>query len=485
MVGMNIKNLIGEATEYDKKLALEDKKPKGWCKSVSAFANTFGGALIFGISNEGMVVGLKNPERDAEKISEVIKTRLDPMPEFKLRFYQTEEGKVLVILDVYKGDETPYYYSGDGVMEAYVRVGNESVKATATELKRLVLRGKNTSYDSQNSTYKVEDYAFSKLKERYKKWTGNSFDDKELISFGLVNEQGNLTNAGALLVDESPIRCSRLFCTRWNGLNKSGGAVDALDDAEYSGSIISLIENGEAFIKRNCKMKWLKTANSREEMPEYVERSYHEVLINALAHRDYLVNGSEVHIDIYDDRMEIYSPGGMPDGSVIQDRDPLKVPSTRRNPVLADVFNRLGYMERKGSGFEKIISGYEFQINYDESKRPSFRSDRYQFTAVMPNLNYGVSQNSEETETMSESMSELMSKSMSELERTRMQIVLRYLDTNKEINSSIAAKLLKVEMKTAGRLLSKSEKLGILKSYGKTKNKVYFREKCNEKVQKA
>ena len=392
MLGMNIKDLIGEATEYDKKLALEEKKPKSWCKSVSAFANTFGGALIFGISNEGMVVGLENPEGDAEKISEVIKTRLDPMPEFKLRFYQTEDGKVLIILDVYKGDETPYYYSGDGVLEAYVRVGSESVKATATELKRLVLRGKNTSYDSQNSTYKAEDYAFSKLKERYKKWTGNSFDDKDLISFGLVNEQGNLTNAGALLADESPIRCSRLFCTRWNGLNKSGGAVDALDDAEYSGSVISLIENGEAFIKRNCKMKWRKTANSREEMPEYVERSYHEALVNALAHRDYLVNGSEVHIDIYDDRMEIYSPGGMPDGSMIQDRDPLTVPSTRRNPVLADVFNRLGYMERKGSGFGKIISGYEFQINYSEGKRPTFRSDRYQFTVVMPNLNYNVPQ---------------------------------------------------------------------------------------------
>lgn len=80
-------------------------------------------------------------------------------------------------------------------------------------------------------------------------------------------------------------------------------------------------------------------------MPEYVERSYHEALVNALAHRDYLVNGSEVHIDIYDDRMEIYSPGGMPDGSYIQERDPLTVPSTRRNPVLADIFNRLGYME--------------------------------------------------------------------------------------------------------------------------------------------
>ena len=110
-----------------------------------------------------------------------------------------------------------------------------------------------------------------------------------------------------------------------------------------------------------------------------------------------LIKGREAphffEIDIYDDRMEIYSPGGMPDGSIIQDKDPLTVPSTRRNPVLADIFNRLGYMERKGSGFGKIIGGYEFQNNYDESKKPSFRSVRYQFTVVMPNLNYNVPRN--------------------------------------------------------------------------------------------
>ena len=128
------------------------------------------GALIFGISDENELIGLENPNGDAEKISEIIKTRLDPIPEF--------------------------------------------------------------------SPYRVEDFAFSKLRERYKKWTGNSFDDKDVISFGLVNEKGYLTNAGALIADESPIRWSRLFCTRWNGLNKSGGTVDALDDAEYEGSII-------------------------------------------------------------------------------------------------------------------------------------------------------------------------------------------------------------------------------------------------------
>ncbi len=92
-----------------------------------------------------------------------------------------------------------------------------------------------------------------------------------------------------------------------------------------------------------------------------------------------LIKGREAphffEIDIYDDRNGNLFARSMPDGSIIQDKDPLTVPSTRRNPVLADIFNRLGYMERKGSGFGKIIGGYEFQNNYDESKKPSsFRS---------------------------------------------------------------------------------------------------------------
>ena len=124
--------------------------------------------------------------------------------------------------------------------------------------------------------------------------------------------------------------CSAHAGTCWT---KAAARWTPLDDAEYSGSVLSLIENGEAFIKRNARMMWRKTPNSREELPEYVERSYHEALVNALAHRDYLVYGSEVHIDIYDDRLEIYSPGGMPDGSMIQDRDPLTVPSLSLIPI--------------------------------------------------------------------------------------------------------------------------------------------------------
>lgn len=120
--------------------------------------------------------------------------------------------------------------------------------------------------DSRVSSYVKDDFAFTKLRARYKKWTGKSFEDKDMISFGLVEASGKLTNAGALLADDSPIRWSRLFCTRWNGLNKSGGTIDAVDDAEFSGSLIYLLENGEEFIKRNCRKMWRKTPNSREEI---------------------------------------------------------------------------------------------------------------------------------------------------------------------------------------------------------------------------
>lgn len=133
-------------------------------------------------------------------------------------------------------------------------------------------------------------------------------EEKLFDSFDMRDENGKLTNAGALLADDSPIRHSRLFCTHWNGLDKSGGMVDALDSAEYSGSLIILLNEGVSFVKRNMKTRWKKTADSRIEMPDYCERSVFEALVNALIHRDYLILGSEVHIDIYDDRLTIILP---------------------------------------------------------------------------------------------------------------------------------------------------------------------------------
>lgn len=384
---MKLEQLIGEATEYDKKVMLEVKKSKSWLKSVSAFANGVGGVLIFGIADDDSVVGISDVKKTMEVISEQIKIKMDPTPEVILKAHRMD-GKEIVTLEVCRGEETPYYYVGEGNYTAYVRIGNESVMATATDLKRLVLRGKNRTYDSLVTDYNFDDYSFSKLKAAYYKKTKKSMEMKDFESFGIVDKNEMLTNAGALFADESPVYCSRLFCTRWNGIDKASGIIDALDDEEYTGSLILLLEEGMNFARRNSKKMWKKESDRRVEYPEYPERSIFEGLVNGLVHRDYLDMGSEVHIDIFDDRLEIYSPGGMYDGTLIQDRDIDNVPSKRRNPVVADIFSRLDYMERRGSGFKKIMQAYEVEPNYTEDKKPVFYSNATEFRVILKNLNF-------------------------------------------------------------------------------------------------
>ena len=128
-------------------------------------------------------------------------------------------------------------------------------------------------------------------------------------------------------------------------------------------------------------MMWRKTANSREEMPEYVERSYHEALVNALAHRDYLVNGSEVHIDIYDDRMEFISLGGLVKGLTLQDIQ--SGASQPRNMVIANIFYRLDLIESYGTGIQKIMESYASCMD-----QPVFSPAPASFVVTLPNRNH-------------------------------------------------------------------------------------------------
>ena len=390
MERLNIATLIGESTEYDKKVMLEERRPKSWCKSISAFANGIGGCLVFGIADNGDVVGLENAKRDSEVISEIVKTHMNPIPNINMRFYTTDDNKTLLILDVQAGNETPYYYEDHGALLTFMRIGNETVPVTSAKLKELVMKGSNKSYDSLPSSYSFNNLAFTKLKSVYKQRTTNTFEDTDYESFGIIDLNDNLTNAGALLADESPVRHSRVFCTRWNGLDKAGGLIDAIDDEEYSGSLITLLQESLGFVRRNSKKAWRKTGDGRIEYPEYPETAVLEGIVNAIIHRDYLEIGSEVHIDMFDDRLEIYSPGGMFDGSRVQDLDLMNVPSKRRNPVLADIFNRLKYMDRRGSGFKKILTDYKNQNNFKEELKPVFYSGFGSFTLTLFNLNYGI-----------------------------------------------------------------------------------------------
>jgi predicted HTH transcriptional regulator len=386
-----------------------------------------------------------------EVISEQIKVKMDPAPEVLLKAHLID-SKEIITLEVYRGEETPYYYVGEGNYTAYVRIGNESVIATATDLKRLVLRGKNKTYDSLVTDYSFDDYSFSKLKAAYYKKTKKSMEMKDFESFGIVDKSGMLTNAGALLADESPIYCSRLFCTRWNGIDKASGVIDALDDEEYTGSLILLLEEGMSFTRRNSKKMWRKESDRRVEYPEYPERSIFEGLVNGLVHRDYLDMGSEVHIDIFDDRLEIYSPGGMYDGTLIQDRDIDNVPSKRRNPVVADIFSRLDYMERRGSGFKKIMQAYEVEPNYTEDKKPVFYSNATEFRVILKNLNFTDEVLREENEVLDEVL---------DSRRTEMEIkVIKAILVSPRIKQKELAEQIGISVSTIQRTIKNLVKEG-------------------------
>ena len=154
--------LIAECTDYDFKQALEVKKPKSWLKSVSAFANTLGGTLFFGVTNDKAAVGVEDPQGLGEKISQLINERIKPTPIYVVSNFM-EDGKAIVTVKVYAGTSTPYYYVADGVQEAYIRSGNESIIAPPHILNELVLKGLNQTYDTLKTNYKKSDYFIKRV----------------------------------------------------------------------------------------------------------------------------------------------------------------------------------------------------------------------------------------------------------------------------------------------------------------------------------
>lgn len=373
-----------EATHLDYKVSLEKEKPKSWLKSVVAFANTKGGHILFGVrNNDHEPIGLDDAQGTASKISELLASRIEPPVRYTLTpFNSMKEGRLCIDLEIANGPHYPYYYVHEKTREIYVRRGDRSEIATVIEQNNLILKGMNKTYDALPGSYNLSDVSFTLLAATFKKETGDDFDlVKDLVSMGFVTEEGKVTNAGLLFCDQGYLKQSKVVCTRWKGTEKGSVEGDALDDEEFTGmSLITLLSSAEAFIRTNSKNPWSIRGMRREEKSDYPFKAVREVLVNALIHRDYQSVGAEVHVDMYDDRMEISSPGGMINGSRIQDLDLKHVPSMRRNEIISDIFGRLHYMERRGSGIRRILNSY---IDYTE--QPEFYSDEYFFIVTLPN----------------------------------------------------------------------------------------------------
>lgn len=279
---------------------------------------------------------------------------------------------------------TPYYYYQDGTRTAYIRVGNESVECNSQQLLSLVLKGTHMTWDSLPTQVDASKHSFIILGNTFREQTHQEWNDKYLESFGLVTSDGKLTNAGLLFVDNCTVFQSRIFCTRWTGLYKD----DAISSVEHRANLVLLLKYGMDFIKNYTMSGWVKMPNYRLNLPDYSDRAIFEGLVNHLIHRDYTMIGGEVHIDIYDNRVELVSPGAMLDGTQIQDRDIYNVPSLRRNPVIADMFTQLDYMEKRGSGLRKMRELTEKLPNFLLGKEPYYKTEATSFFTTFYNLNW-------------------------------------------------------------------------------------------------
>lgn len=176
---------------------------------------------------------------------------------------------------------------------------------------------------------------------------------------------------------------------------------------------------------------------------------------------------------MFDDRIEIYSPGGMVSGISLEEKDLLKIPSKRRNPILADIFSRLKYMERRGSGFKKILADYKGQVEFDETKMPVFEADNDDFILTLYNLNYGSSYATQANENVIENVIEISEEKMKQLmpEYSKKKLakaceILKMISENPNISIDELRIALDVTDRTIARYISELKDKGIIERKG-------------------
>ena len=222
-----------------------------------------------------------------------------------------------------------------------------------------------------------------------------------------------------------------------------------------------LLREAMNFVKSSTKKGWEKLPDGRKNKPEYAERAILEAMVNHFIHRDYTVMGGEVHLDIYDDRLTITSPGGMYNGMLIQDLDIADVSSERRNPILANVMAQLDYMEKRGSGLTRICNETKALDGYRDELKPVFKSTPTQFQTIIFATTDMTNVGDNDGDVSETKITE------------RQQKILNLIKESPTISGRQMSEKLSVSQRTIERDLSALQKSGILKHEGKDNDGVW------------
>lgn len=402
MTTENIKQVIhqpeGRRLEFKEQLSANSDI----AKTIVAFANDAGGDIFFGVADEPReIVGLDSDSlmELEEQVSNIIYDRCYPaiLPEIK---FVSVDDKQLMQVSVFRGSTPPYYIKEQGKLNGtYIRVGSTNRKADVEIISELERKRRNVSYDSEVVLKKTADNLnISGLKIAYEEKTGESFDNQVLRKLDLIKEeQGSEypTNALVLLSDD-PLRntlfhFAKVECARFKGTTSDV----FIDRKSITTNIVSQAEEAYKFVLRNINEGATVEGVYTVGRWEYPIKAIREVLRNAVVHRDYSITGSDIKVAIYDDMIEVTSPGLLYPSIDFNAMDSRQ--SYARNKLIAPLFKRLGIIDQWGNGLKLIADEMKEYPNIVLRWREVGLSFQVQFVKsdFTPTVDEGVNANNE------------------------------------------------------------------------------------------
>ena len=325
-----------------RELELKSTITNTFLKTVSAFSNYNSGKIIFGVDDNGKIIGLENIEELCLDLENKINDNISPKPDFR---FIKDTKKNIITLIVEEGLNKPYLYKG----KAYKRNDTSTVEVDKVELNRLTLLGLNQYYEELKA--RKQDLEFKVLKkELEEKLLLRNFSKDVLKTLNLYDDKNGYNNAAELLADKNT----------FSGVDiaKFGKSIDEILDRNLFVNISIILQYQKTLEAFNRYYKYEQILGSERIEKELIpEKAFREVIANALIHRTWDVN-SNIRISMYEDKIEVSSPGGLPSG--ISEKEYLNGQiSQLRNPILANIFFRLKYVEMFGTGIRRINESYK------------------------------------------------------------------------------------------------------------------------------
>lgn len=424
---------------------------EGVKKTMVAFANTEGGTIYLGVSDDGVPLGLEDPDGCIVKAMQAASNAIRPDITLCTRASIIEkDGCALVEIRVQRGTARPYYLADKGVRPAgvFIRQGAMTAPASESAILAMIKESANDVFDAERS---LDQSLTFEVARRFFSEHDIAFGEQQMRTLGIVDEFGTFTNTGLLLSDQCP---ATVKAAVFEGNTKS----IFKDRFEFSGSILKQLQETLDFINRyNTTRSEIGADMRRIDRRDYPESAVREAVLNMFVHRDYSVPAPAL-VSVFDRRVEFVNFGGLVTGMCADDL--MMGVSLQRNPHIAAIFYRLKLIEAYGTGIPKILTSYAAT-----DLQPEFDVASNSFKTTLPSLLAPH----QEVVTI---MRERIEIPMLGIQEGR---VLDYLKENESISRTEVEALLGITRSPAGELLSRMEKAGRLSKIGSGKNTRYTR----------